>query len=76
MIKGTLFALVTGALVCAALPSAAMEAPKGGFKRCLEAGNSAQVCEQRRRDIESGLLKPDCNYGRGSFRAPGKGKKC
>lgn len=80
MTKALVFAAFAASCL-AAFPfsEVSAQAPKGGFKRCLKAGNTPAICEQRRRDLDAGLIVPDCNFGNGEFKAPKiiKGKyKC
>lgn len=63
-------AFTTSCVATFPLSEVSAQAPKGGFQRCLNAGNTAAQCEERRRQLDAGTLKPDCNYGRGPFRAP------
>jgi|GEM_PF-5320214 len=68
-------ALVFGAFAASCfatfpLSQVSAQAPAGGFQRCLNAGNTPQYCEERRRQLNNGTIKPDCNFGRGPTRQP------
>jgi hypothetical protein len=60
--------VVAGTMVAMVVLSsnAAFAQAPGGYARCLAAGQTAAICQERGRQIRAGTLMPDANFGLGS----------